>query len=55
MLKTWERIKLLANINKRNNKTVDCLNVDRVEETNPFVISNHLLESEYTGYQLLVI
>ena len=26
MLKTWEGIKLLVNINKRNNKTVTCLN-----------------------------
>ena len=41
MLKTWEGIKLLVNINKRNNKTVNCLNVDGVEETDPFVISNH--------------
>ena len=42
MLKTWEGIKLLANINKRNNKTVTCLNVDGTEETDPFLISNHL-------------
>ena len=41
MLKTWEGINLLVNINKRNNKTVTCLNIDGVEETNPFVISNH--------------
>ena len=41
MLKTWEGIKLLVNINKRNNKTVNCLNVDGVEETDPFVRSNH--------------
>ena len=26
MLKTWEGIKLLVNINKRNNKTGNCLN-----------------------------
>ena len=41
MLKTWEGSKLLVNINKRNNKTVNCLNVDGVEETDRFVISNH--------------
>ena len=41
MLKTWEGIKLLVNINKRNNKTVNCLNADGVEEMDPFVISNH--------------
>ena len=41
MLKTWEGIKLLVNINKRNNKTVTCLNIDGVEETDPFIISNH--------------
>ena len=41
MLKTWEGINLLVNINKRNNKTVTCLNIDGVEETDPFVISNH--------------
>ena len=41
MLKTWEGIKLLVNVNKRNNKAVTCLNVDGVEETDPFVISNH--------------
>ena len=40
MLKTWEGIKLIVNINKRNNKTVTCLNVDGVEETDLFVISN---------------
>ena len=41
MLKTWEGIKLLININKRSNKTVTCLNVDGVEETDPFVINYH--------------
>ena len=41
MLKTWEGIKLLVNINKRNNKTVNCLNADGVEEADPFIICNH--------------
>ena len=41
MLNTLERIKLLVNINKRNNKTVTCLNVNGIEETDPFLISNH--------------
>ena len=39
--KTWEGIKLLVNIKKRNDETVTCLNVDRIEETDPFLISNH--------------
>ena len=41
MLKTWEGIKLIVNINKRNNKTITCLNVDGIEEMDPFLISNH--------------
>ena len=41
MLKTWGGIKLLANINKRNNKSVTCLNVDGIEETDLVLISNH--------------
>ena len=41
MLKTWKGIKLLVNINKINNKTVTCLNVDGIEERDPFLISNH--------------
>ena len=40
MLKTWEGIKLLVNINKRNNKTVTCLDVDGIEETDALFISN---------------
>ena len=41
MLKTWKGIKLLVNINKRNNKAVACSNVDGIEEMDPFLISNH--------------
>ena len=41
MLKTLEEIKLLVNINKINNKTVTCLNEDGIEQTDPFLISNH--------------
>ena len=51
MLKTWEGIKLLVNINKRNNKTVTSLNVDGVEETGPFVISNHFNKFSSTTAQ----
>ena len=40
MLKTWEGIKLLVNTNERNNKIVTSLNVDGIEETAPFLISN---------------
>ena len=36
MLKAWEGIKFLADINKRNNKTVTSLNVDGIEEMDPF-------------------
>ena len=32
---------ILVNINRRNNRAVTCLNVDGVEETDPFVIRNH--------------
>ena len=39
MLKTWEGVKLLVNINKGNNETVTCLNVDVTEETDPFLTS----------------
>ena len=39
MLKTWEGIKLLVNINKGNNKTVTGLNVHVIEETDPFLTS----------------
>ena len=41
MLKTWDGISLLVNMNKRNNKTVTCLNVDGIEEMDLFLISNH--------------
>ena len=41
MRKTWEGIKLLVNINKRNNKIVTCLNLDGTEEKDPFLTSNH--------------
>ena len=41
MLKTWEGIKLLININQRNNKTLTRLNADGIEEKDPFLISNH--------------
>ena len=41
ILKTWEGIKLLVNMNERNQKTVICLNVDGIEETDQFLIYNH--------------
>ena len=37
MLKTWEGIKLLVNTNKRNKKSVTCLIVGGIEETDPFL------------------
>ena len=41
MVKTWKEMKLIVNINKRNNKTLICLSVDGIEEADPFLISNH--------------
>ena len=40
MLKTWEGIKSIININTTKNKSVNCLNANNTEETNPFVLSS---------------
>ena len=41
MFKTLKGIKLLININKKDNKTVICLSVDRAEETDLLLVSKH--------------
>ena len=39
MLKTWDRIKSIININKKEKKDINCLKVDDQQATDPFVIS----------------
>ena len=38
MLKTWEGIKSIIHINTTKNKSINCLNVNRIEEMEPFVL-----------------
>ena len=40
MLKTWEGIKSIININTTKNKSINCLNVNNAKETDPFVLSS---------------
>ena len=40
MLKTWEGIKSIININTTKNKPMDCLNGNNTKETDPFVLSS---------------
>ena len=40
MLKTWEDIKPIININTTKNKYINCLNVNNTKETDPFVLSS---------------
>ena len=42
LFKTWQGVKSIININKINKKTVNCLKVNRKEETDPFLVSNSL-------------
>ena len=42
LFKTWQGIKSIININKKNNKTINCLKVNGKEETDPFIISDSL-------------
>ena len=41
MLKTWNGIKSLININKKMEKDINCLKADDQQAINPFVISNN--------------
>ena len=40
MLKTWESIKSIININTTENKFINCFNVGNIKETDPFVLNN---------------
>ena len=40
MLKTWEGLESIININTTKNKSISCLNVNNTEETDPFVLSS---------------
>ena len=42
MLKTWEDIKFIININTTKNKSINCLSVINTEETDPFVLKSSL-------------
>ena len=42
MLKTWEGIKAIININDIPKKNTNCLNRNGIEETDPAIISNSL-------------
>ena len=48
MLQTLEGIKLLINVNRKDNKTVTCLDVDETEEMDPLLLSNHSNRFFYT-------
>ena len=41
MLKTWEGIESIININKKEKKDISCLKADDQQATDPFVISNY--------------
>ena len=40
MLKTWEGIKSIIHINTTKNKSINCLNVNNIKETDHFVLSS---------------
>ena len=42
LFKTWQGVRSIININKNTKKTVNCLNINGKEETDPFHISNSL-------------
>ena len=39
MLRTWEGIKSITNINTAKRKSIICVNVNNTEERDPFVLS----------------
>ena len=45
MLKTWKGIKSIIHINTTKNKSVNCLNVNNIEETDPFALSSSFNKS----------
>ena len=40
MLKTWEGIKSIININTTQNKSINCLNVNNTKEMDPFLLNS---------------
>ena len=40
MFKTWEDIKSIIHINTTKNKSINCLNVNNIEKTGPFVLNS---------------
>ena len=42
---------MFVSINKRNNKTVTCLDIDGIYETDPFLICNHFMKFFSTNVQ----
>ena len=40
MVKTWEGIKSIIHINTTKSKSINCFNVNNIEETDPFVLSS---------------
>ena len=41
ILKTWNRIKYIINVNQKEQENINCLTVDDQEVTNPLVINYH--------------
>ena len=41
MLKTWDGIKSIISINKKEKKDINCLKVDDLQASDPFLISNY--------------
>ena len=41
MLKTWDGIKSIININKKEKKDINCLQADDQQTSDPFIISNY--------------
>ena len=48
MLKTWEGMKSIVNINTTKNKAINCLSVNNTKETDPFVLINSFKHCPYT-------
>ena len=42
MHKTWDGIKSIININKASKKNINCLKINKNEETNPATLSDSL-------------
>ena len=53
MLKTWDGIKFIININKKEKKYINYLKVDDQQVIDPFVISNYFNKFFTTYHQSL--